>query len=133
MDYRRFKQNFSAVSDLASNALNAPLSWLPIKPDLNPAKGKFIRYIPAFSKEFAVADCIQARGDCGQAGSKAANFTSRVFAGEISKYHVYLHRADALDDPSALHPTFAIFAEDGPSSAIIPAGLQGLRRYAGVA
>jgi hypothetical protein len=53
MGYGRFKQNFFAVSNLASNALNAPHSWLQIKLGLNPVNGKCITYISVFSNEFA--------------------------------------------------------------------------------
>ena len=43
---------------------------------------------------------------------------SLVFGGEISKTESYT--LYSLDNPSAFHPTFAIFAERRPPWAIIP-------------
>ena len=52
---------------------------------------------------------------------------SLVFGGEIGKTDWYTLYAGSLDDPSAFHPTIAIFA-DGPSGlGGHPAGLQSVR------
>jgi hypothetical protein len=45
---------------------------------------------------------------------------SAVLGGEIGKSDSYTIYAGSLDDPSAFHPTFAIFAAGRPDRAIIP-------------
>jgi hypothetical protein len=45
---------------------------------------------------------------------------SAVLGGEIGKSDSYTVYAGSLDDPSAFHPTFALFAAGRPDWAIIP-------------
>ena len=49
---------------------------------------------------------------------------SLVFGGELGKTDSYTLYAGSLDDPSAFHPTFAIFAQGRPPWAIIPPGFK---------
>ena len=57
---------------------------------------------------------------------------SLVFGGEIGKTEWYTLYAGSLDDPSAFHPTFAIFAAGRPDWAIIPPGFKVFDRHAGI-
>jgi hypothetical protein len=52
--------------------------------------------------------------------NRCAQCMSLVFGGEIGKSGSYTLYAGSLDDPSAFHPTIAIFAEDRPDWALIP-------------
>jgi hypothetical protein len=47
-----------------------------------------------------------------------------VFGGEIGKSDSYTLYAGSLDDPSAFHPTIAIFADGRPPWALIPPGFK---------
>ena len=49
---------------------------------------------------------------------------SLVFGGEIGKSDSYTLYAGSLDDPSAFHPTIAIFADGRPPWALIPPGFK---------
>ena len=82
---------------------------------------------------FKAAD-VRFTGEARQFRSKAANggeavrnccavCMSLVFGGEIGKTDSYTLYAGSLDDPSAFHPTIAIFAVGRPEWAVIPAGL----------
>jgi hypothetical protein len=53
-----------------------------------------------------------------------ANCMSLVFGGELGKTDSYTLYAGSLDEPSAFHPTFAIFAASRPAWAIIPPGFK---------
>jgi hypothetical protein len=79
------------------------------------------------------ADAVRFTGEARQFRSKAANggeavrnrcavCMSLVFGGEIGKSDSYTLYAGSLDDPSAFHPTIAIFAAGRPPWAIIPPG-----------
>lgn len=48
---------------------------------------------------------------------------SLVFGGEMGKAPSFTVYAGTLDDPSAFHPTIAIFARTRPAWAVIPPGL----------
>jgi hypothetical protein len=48
---------------------------------------------------------------------------SLVFGGERGKSASYTIYAGSLDDPTAFHPTLAIFAKGRPDWAVIPPGL----------
>ena len=89
------------------------------------------------------ADAVRFTGEAREFRSKAANggdavrnrcaqCMSLVFGGEIGKSDSYTLYAGSLDDPSAFHPTIAIFAEGRPDWARHPARLQGLRPSAGL-
>ena len=80
------------------------------------------------------ADAVRFTGEARQFRSKAANggdavrnrcslCMSLVFGGEIGKTDSYTLYAGSLDDPSAFHPTIAIFAAGRPEWAVIPPGL----------
>ena len=56
-----------------------------------------------------------------------------MFGGELDKTDSYTLYAGSLDDPSAFHPTFAIFAEGRPPWAIIPPGFKVFDRDAALA
>ena len=71
------------------------------------------------------SDSVRFTGEARQFHSKAANggdavrnrcaiCMSLVFGGEIGKTDSYTLYAGSLDDPSAFHPTFAIFAKGRP-------------------
>ncbi len=49
---------------------------------------------------------------------------SLVFGGTIGTDQAHTIYAGTLDDPSAFHPTIAIFARDRPAWALIPPGLK---------
>ena len=79
------------------------------------------------------AEAVRFTGEARQFRSKAANggeavrnccavCMSLVFGGEIGKSDSYTLYAGSLDDPSAFHPTMAIFAQGRPAWAIIPPG-----------
>jgi hypothetical protein len=79
------------------------------------------------------ADSVRFTGEAREFRSKAANggdavrnrcaqCMSLVFGGEIGKSDSYTLYAGSLDDPSAFHPTIAIFAASRPPWAIIPPG-----------
>jgi hypothetical protein len=79
------------------------------------------------------ADAVRFTGEALEFRSKAANggdavrnrcslCMSLVFGGEIGKTDSYTLYAGSLDDPSAFHPTIAIFAAGRPEWAVIPAG-----------
>jgi hypothetical protein len=81
------------------------------------------------------ATAVRFDGEARQFRSKAANggdavrnrcavCMSLVFGGEIGKTGSYTLYAGSLDDPSAFHPTIAIFAEGRPPWALIPPGLK---------
>ena len=81
------------------------------------------------------ADCVRFSGEALEFRSKAANggdavrnrcarCMSLVFGGEIGKSDSYTLYAGSLDDPSAFHPTIAIFAASRPAWAIIPPGFK---------
>ena len=81
------------------------------------------------------ADAVRFTGEARQFYSKAANggdavrnrcakCMSLMFGGEIGKTESYTLYAGTLDDPSAFHPTFAIFAQGRPAWAIIPPGFK---------
>jgi hypothetical protein len=81
------------------------------------------------------ADSVRFTGEARQFHSKAANggdagrkrcaqCMSLVFGGELGKTDSYTLYADSLDDPSAFHPTIAIFAEGHPDWALIPPGFK---------
>jgi hypothetical protein len=81
------------------------------------------------------ATAVRFDGEPRQFRSKAANggdavrnrcaiCMSLVFGGEIGKTGSYTLYAGSLDDPSAFHPTIAIFAEGRPPWALIPPGLK---------
>jgi hypothetical protein len=78
---------------------------------------------------------VRFTGEARQFRSKAANGNeavrnrcsacmSLVFGGEIGKTDSYTLYAGSLDDPSAFHPTIAIFAEGRPPWALIPPGFK---------
>ena len=80
---------------------------------------------------FKAEDSVRFTGEAREFRSKAANggdavrnrcaqCMSLVFGGEIGKTNSYTLYAGSLDDPSAFHPTIAIFAEGRPAWAIIP-------------
>ena len=88
------------------------------------------------------ADAVRFTGEARQFHSKAANGNdavrnrcaqcmSLVFGGEIGKSDSHTIYAGTLDDPSAFHPTFAIFAESRPPWAIIPPGFKVFDRMPG--
>jgi hypothetical protein len=52
--------------------------------------------------------------------NRCANCMSLVFGGEIGESDSYTLYAGSLDDPSAFHPTIAIFTEGRPPWALIP-------------
>ena len=54
----------------------------------------------------------------------AAPVHDLVFGGEIGKTESYTLYAGSLDQPSAFHPTFAIFAAGRPPWAIVPPGFK---------
>ena len=54
--------------------------------------------------------------------NRCAASMSLVFGGEIGKSDSFTLYAGSLDDPSAFHPTFAIFVVGRPSWAVIPPG-----------
>jgi hypothetical protein len=56
--------------------------------------------------------------------NRGATCMSLVFGGEIGKSDSFTLYAGSLDDPSAFHPTFAIFAAGRPSWAVIPPGFE---------
>ena len=56
---------------------------------------------------------------------------SLVFGGEIGKSNSYTLYAGTPDDPSAFHPTFAIFAAGRPEWVIIPPGFKVFDRMPG--
>src|ERR1700728_4675573 len=77
------------------------------------------------------AEAVRFTGEAREFRSKAANggdavrnrcmqCMSLVFGGELDKTDSYTLYAGSLDDPSAFHPTFAIFAATRPAWAIIP-------------
>jgi hypothetical protein len=79
------------------------------------------------------ADGVRFTGEAREFRSKAASgreavrnrcavCMSLVFGGEIGKTDSYTLYAGSLDDPSAFHPTMAIFAEGRPHWALIPPG-----------
>jgi hypothetical protein len=79
------------------------------------------------------AEAVRFTGEAREFRSKAANggdavrnrcaqCMSLVFGGEIGKSDSYTLYAGSLDDPSAFHPTIAIFAEGRPDWALIPPG-----------
>jgi hypothetical protein len=81
------------------------------------------------------ASAVRFRGDVRQFRSKAArggeavrNFcaacSSLVFGGEIGKDDAHTIYAGSLDDPSAFHPTIAIFTQGRPAWAEIPPDLK---------
>jgi len=81
------------------------------------------------------AAAVRFSGEARQFRSKAANggdavrnrcsiCMSLVFGGQIGKSESYTLYAGSLDDPSAFHPTIAIFAEGRPPWALIPPGLK---------
>ena len=49
---------------------------------------------------------------------------ARQFGSEIGKSDSYTLYAGSLDDPSAFHPTIAIFADGRPPWALIPPGFK---------
>jgi len=63
--------------------------------------------------------------------NRCANCMSLVFGGERDRTDSYTIYAGSLDDPSAFHPTIAIFAEGRPDWAIIPEGLKVFERMPG--
>ena len=65
--------------------------------------------------------------------NRCANCMSLVFGGEVGRTDSYTIYAGSLDDPSAFHPSIAIFAAGRPDWAIIPPGLRGVRPDAGLA
>lgn len=78
---------------------------------------------------------VRFRGQTRQYVSKAANgadavrnscpvCSSLVFGGEVDKSDSFTIYAGSLDDPSAFHPTVAIFARSRPHWAVIPQGLK---------
>jgi hypothetical protein len=78
---------------------------------------------------------VRFSGKARQYRSKAANggdavrnrcsvCMSLVFGGEIGKTDWYTLYAGSLDDPSAFHPTMAIFAAGRPPWALIPPGFK---------
>jgi hypothetical protein len=88
------------------------------------------------------AEAVRFTGDARQFHSKAANGNdavrnrcaqcmSLVFGGEIGRSDSYTIYAGTLDDPSAFHPTFAIFADGRPPWAVIPAGFKVFGRMPG--
>ncbi len=88
------------------------------------------------------AEAVRFAGEARQFHSKAANGNdavrnrcancmSLVFGGEIGKTDLYTLYAGSLDDPSAFHPTIAIFAEGRPPWAIIPPGFKVFDRMPG--
>jgi hypothetical protein len=68
------------------------------------------------------AESVRFTGEAREFRSKAAN------GGELGKTDSYTLYAGSLDNPSAFHPTFAIFAESRPPWAIIPAGFKVFER-----
>jgi len=56
--------------------------------------------------------------------NRCANCMSLVFGGEVGRTDSYTIYAGSLDDPSAFHPSIAIFAAGRPDWAIIPPGLE---------
>jgi hypothetical protein len=88
------------------------------------------------------ADAVRFTGEAREFRSKAANggdavrnrcaqCMSLVFGGEIGKTDWYTLYAGSLDDPSAFHPTIAIFAASRPPWAIIPPGFKVFDRLPG--
>lgn len=49
---------------------------------------------------------------------------SLVFGGEVGRDTSHTIYAGSLDDPSAFHPTVAIFARDRPEWVVLPEGLK---------
>jgi hypothetical protein len=81
------------------------------------------------------AEAVRFTGEARQFRSKAARGNdavrnrcavcmSLVFGGEIGRTASHTLYAGSLDDPSAFHPTIAIFAEGRPAWAIIPPGFE---------
>jgi hypothetical protein len=81
------------------------------------------------------AAAVRFSGEARQFRSKAANggdavrnrcsiCMSLVFGGQIGKSESYTLYAGSLDDPSAFHPTIAIFADGRPPWALIPPGFK---------
>ena len=78
------------------------------------------------------ADSVRFTGEAREFRSKAANGGDAVrnrcancmSLGEIGKSDSYTLYAGSLHDPSAFHPTFAIFAQGRPPWAIIPPGFK---------
>ena len=63
--------------------------------------------------------------------NRCASCMSLVFGGERDRTNSYTIYAGSLDDPSALRPTIAIFAEGRPPWAVIPEGLKVFERMPG--
>ena len=63
--------------------------------------------------------------------NRCAKCMSLVFGGEMGKTDSYTLYAGSLDDPSAFHPTIAIFAAGRPAWAIIPEGFKVFDRMPG--
>jgi hypothetical protein len=63
--------------------------------------------------------------------NRCASCMSLVFGGERDRTDSYTIYAGSLDDPSAFHPTIAIFAEGRPPWAVIPEGLKVFERMPG--
>src|SRR5271156_1245717 len=81
------------------------------------------------------ATAVHFSGEAREFRSRAANSgeavrnscpicMSLVFGGEIGKTDSHTLYAGSLDDPSAFHPTIAIFAAGRPALALIPPGLK---------
>ena len=81
------------------------------------------------------ADAVRFTGEARQFRSPAASggdavrnscpiCMSLVFGGEIGKTDSHTLYAGSLDDPSAFHPTIAIFAAGRPAWAMIPPDLK---------
>ena len=70
----------------------------------------------------------QFRSKAATGGDAVRNFCpvcgSLVFGGEVGKDDSFTIYAGSLDDPSAFHPTVAIFARSRPPWAVIPPGLK---------
>ena len=88
------------------------------------------------------ADAVRFTGEAREFRSKAAHggdavrnrcaiCMSLVFGGELGKSASYTLYAGSLDDPSAFHPTIAIFTEGRPEWAIIPPGFKVFDRMPG--
>jgi hypothetical protein len=63
--------------------------------------------------------------------NRCAQCMSLVFGGELGKTNSHTLYVGSLDDPTAFHPTIAIFAEGRPPWAIIPPGLKVFDRMPG--
>jgi hypothetical protein len=70
----------------------------------------------------------QFRSKAAGGGDAVRNFCpvcgSLVFGGDVGKDDSFTIYAGSLDDPSAFHPTAAIFARSRPPWAAIPEGLR---------